>query len=139
MKRLRRSLHNQTLICEYPGVHFELRGLCLFLPFQHAVAHHVDLVHLGGVLQIVGDDDDAAAVIVFAILLNAHCRYEYGIRRLLGAKKGEARGIYGAVFACTAIPGGAVSVMLEPGRGSKFSVRVGRFWLQNVGCYSRIA
>ena len=24
----------------------ELRGLCLFLPFQHAVAHHVDLVHL---------------------------------------------------------------------------------------------
>ena len=53
----------------------------------------------------------AAAVIVFAILLNAHCRYEYGIRRLLGAKKGEARGIYGAVFACTAIPGGAVAVL----------------------------
>ena len=53
----------------------------------------------------------AAAVIVFAILLNAHCRYEYGIRRLLGAKKGEARGIYGAVFVCTAIPGGAVAVL----------------------------
>ena len=53
----------------------------------------------------------AAAVIVFAILLNAHCRYEYGIRRLLGAKKGEARRIYGAVFACTAIPGGAVAVL----------------------------
>lgn len=53
----------------------------------------------------------AAAVLVFAILLNAHCRYEYGIRRLLGAKKGEARGIYGAVFACTAIPGGAVAVL----------------------------
>ena len=32
-------------------------------------------------------------------------------RRLLGAKKGEARGIYGAVFACTAIPGGAVAVL----------------------------
>ena len=53
----------------------------------------------------------AAAVIVFAILLNAHCRYEYGLRRLLGAKKGEALGIYGAVFACTAIPGGAVAVL----------------------------
>ena len=53
----------------------------------------------------------AAAVIVFAILLNAHCRYEYGIRRLLVAKMGEARGIYGAVFACTAIPGGAVAVL----------------------------
>ena len=52
----------------------------------------------------------AAAVLVFAILLNAHCRYEYGIRRLLGAKKGEALGIYGAVFACTAIPGGAAAV-----------------------------
>ena len=53
----------------------------------------------------------AAAVIVFAILLNAHCRYEYGLRRLLGAKKGEALGIYGAVFTCTAIPGGAVAVL----------------------------
>lgn len=52
----------------------------------------------------------AAAIIVFAILLNAHCRYEYGIRRLLGAGKWEARGIYGAVFACTAIPGGAAAV-----------------------------
>ena len=52
----------------------------------------------------------AAAVLVFAILLNAHCRYEYGLRRLLGAGKWEARGIYGAVFACTAIPGGAAAV-----------------------------
>lgn len=52
----------------------------------------------------------AAAIIVFAILLNAHCRYEYGIRRLLGAGKREALGIYGSVFACTAIPGGAVAV-----------------------------
>ena len=52
----------------------------------------------------------AAAIIVFAILLNAHCRYEYGLRRLLGAGKGEALGIYGAVFACTAIPGGAAAV-----------------------------
>jgi hypothetical protein len=53
----------------------------------------------------------SCAVIVFAILLNAHCRYEYGIRRLLGAKRGEARGIYGAVFACAAIPGGTVAVL----------------------------
>ena len=52
----------------------------------------------------------AAAVLIFAILLNAHCRYEYGLRRLLGAKKGEALGIYGAIFACTAIPGGAAAV-----------------------------
>ena len=52
----------------------------------------------------------AAAIIVFAILLNAHCRYEYGLRRLLGAGKWEARGIYAAVFACTAIPGGAAAV-----------------------------
>lgn len=52
----------------------------------------------------------AAAIIVFAILLNAHCRYEYGLRRLLGAGKREALGIYGSVFACTAIPGGAVAV-----------------------------
>ena len=57
MKRLRRSLHNQTLICEYPGVQSELRGLCLFLPFQHAVAHHVDLIHLGGDFQIVVTHD----------------------------------------------------------------------------------
>lgn len=52
----------------------------------------------------------AAAVLIFAILLNAHCRYEYGLRRLLGAGKWEARGIYGAVFACTAIPSGAAAV-----------------------------
>ena len=52
----------------------------------------------------------AAAIIVFAILLNAHCRYEYGLRRLLGAGKREALGIYGAVFACTAIPGGVAAV-----------------------------
>ena len=52
----------------------------------------------------------AAAVLIFAILLNAHCRYAYGLRRLLGAGKWEARGIYGAVFACTAIPGGAAAV-----------------------------
>ena len=53
----------------------------------------------------------AAAVLIFAVLLAAHCSYEYGLRRLLGAKKGEAMGIYGAVFACTAIPGGAVAVL----------------------------
>lgn len=52
----------------------------------------------------------AAAVLVFAILLGAHCSYEYGLRRLLGATKREALGIYGAVFAFTAIPGGAAAV-----------------------------
>lgn len=52
----------------------------------------------------------AAAVIVFAILLNAHCRYEYGLRRLLGASKREALGIYGAVFACTALSGGGLAL-----------------------------
>lgn len=52
----------------------------------------------------------AAAVLVFAVLLNAHCRYEYGLRRLMGASKREAVGIYGSVFAFTAIPGAAVAV-----------------------------
>lgn len=52
----------------------------------------------------------AAAVLVFAVLLGAHCRYEYGLRRLLGAKKREALGIYGAAFAFTAIPGAAAAV-----------------------------
>ena len=52
----------------------------------------------------------AAAVLVFAILLGAHCSYEYGLRRLLGASKREALGIYGAVFAVTAIPGGALAL-----------------------------
>ena len=51
----------------------------------------------------------AAAVLVFAILLNAHCRYEYGIRRLLGASRPEALGVHGTGFACTAIPGGAAA------------------------------
>lgn len=52
----------------------------------------------------------AAAVAVFAVLLSAHCGYEYGLRRLLGASRREALGIYGAVFAFTAIPGGAAAV-----------------------------
>lgn len=52
----------------------------------------------------------AAAVLVFAILLSAHCRYEYGIRRLLGASKWEALGIYGTGFLFTAIPGGIAAV-----------------------------
>ena len=54
----------------------------------------------------------AAAVAVFAILLNAHCSYEYGLRRLLGASKREARGIYGAVFGFTAVPGAIAAVLL---------------------------
>ena len=53
----------------------------------------------------------AAAVLVFAVLLNAHCRYEYGLRRLLGAMKWEAVGIYGATFLFTALPGAAAAVL----------------------------
>lgn len=52
----------------------------------------------------------AAAVLVFAVLLNAHCRYEYGLRRLMGATKREAVGIYGSVFAFTAVPGAVAAV-----------------------------
>ena len=52
----------------------------------------------------------AAAVLVFAVLIGSHCRYEYGLRRLLGARKREAVEIYGAVFLFTAIPGGAAAV-----------------------------
>lgn len=52
----------------------------------------------------------AAAVLVLAVLLNAHCKYEYGLRRLMGATKGEAVGIYAGVFAFTALPGALVSV-----------------------------
>lgn len=46
-----------------------------------------------------------AAVVVFAVLAAAHCRYEFGLRRLMGANMGEALGIYAAVFAVTGIPG----------------------------------
>ena len=52
----------------------------------------------------------AAAVLIYAILVGAHCSYEYGLRRLLGASKREALGIYGAVFAFTAVSGGALAV-----------------------------
>ena len=52
----------------------------------------------------------AASVLIFAVLLAAHCSYEYGLRRLLGADRRESLGIYGAVFAFTAIPGGIAAV-----------------------------
>lgn len=51
-----------------------------------------------------------AAVLVFAVLLNAHCRYEYGLRRLMGASKREAAGIYGGVFLFTGVPGAMLAV-----------------------------
>lgn len=51
-----------------------------------------------------------AAVVVFAVLLNAHCRYEYGLRRLMGANKREAAGIYGGVFLFTGVPGALIAV-----------------------------
>ena len=50
-----------------------------------------------------------AAVAVFSVLLNAYCRYEYGLRRFLGASKLEALGIYGGTFLFTALPGGFVA------------------------------
>ena len=52
----------------------------------------------------------AAAVTVFALLLNAHCRYEYGLRRLMGATRREATGIYCSVFLFTGIPSAAAAV-----------------------------
>ena len=36
----------------------------LVFPFQNAVTHHPHFVHLGGNLQIVGDDNDTAAFLV---------------------------------------------------------------------------
>lgn len=53
----------------------------------------------------------AAAVAVFAVLLSAHCRYEYGLRRLMGASKGEALGIYGSTFLFTGLPGALAAVL----------------------------
>lgn len=52
----------------------------------------------------------AAAVVVLALLLNAHCKYEYGLRRLMGATKREATGIYCSVFFFTTIPGMALAL-----------------------------
>ena len=62
-------------------------------------------------MQLCAGAAFAAAVIVFAILLSAHCRYEYGIRRLLGASRLEALGIYGTGFVLTAIPAGAAAML----------------------------
>lgn len=52
----------------------------------------------------------AAAILVFALLLNSHCRYEYGLRRLMGASKREATGIYCSVFVFTGLSGALVAV-----------------------------
>lgn len=51
------------------------------------------------------------AVAVSALLLNAHCRYEYGLRRLMGASRREAAGICSSTFLFTALPGAALAVL----------------------------
>ncbi len=45
-----------------------------------------------------------AATLSYGVLLSNHFRYEYALRRLLGAGRGEAREIYICAFAVTAIP-----------------------------------
>lgn len=52
-----------------------------------------------------------AAVLSFDVLLFHHFRYEYALRRLLGAMPGEARGIYISAFLVTAIPAGLAAML----------------------------
>ena len=52
-----------------------------------------------------------AAVVTFAVLLSYHFRYEFALRRLLGAMPGEARRIYVSGFLFTAIPSGLVAML----------------------------
>lgn len=51
-----------------------------------------------------------AAAVSFAVLLSNHFRYEFALRRLLGAMPGEARGIYVSGFLFTAIPSGLLAI-----------------------------
>lgn len=51
-----------------------------------------------------------AAILSFDVLLSGHFRYEFGLRRLLGAHSGEAREIYISGFLVTAIPAGLMAV-----------------------------
>lgn len=53
----------------------------------------------------------AAAVMSFGILISNHFRYEYALRRLLGATSREARDIYISAFVVTAIPAGIIAAM----------------------------
>lgn len=51
-----------------------------------------------------------AAAVSFAVLLSNHFRYEFALRRLLGAMPGEARKIYVSGFLFTAIPSGLLAI-----------------------------
>ena len=52
----------------------------------------------------------SATVFSFGLLVSNHFRYEYALRRLLGAKPREAREVYMSVFAVTAVSAGAISI-----------------------------
>lgn len=52
----------------------------------------------------------AAAVVLLAVLLYSHCRYELGLRRLMGATRAEAVEICASTFLFTGIPAGTLSV-----------------------------
>ena len=50
------------------------------------------------------------AVLSFSVLLSVHFRYEFAVRRLMGANLREAAGIYICGFLVTAIPAGIISI-----------------------------
>ncbi len=56
-----------------------------------------------------------AAVVSFDALLSSHFRYEYALRRLLGAMPAEAREIYTSAFLVTAIPAGLAAMLCSFG------------------------
>ena len=56
-----------------------------------------------------------AAVLSFGVLISNHFRYEYALRRLLGAKPSEAREVYLSAFAVTAIPAGLIAMLCSFG------------------------
>lgn len=57
----------------------------------------------------------AAAVLSFGVLISNHFRYEYALRRLLGAKPSEAREVYLSAFTVTAIPAGLIAMLCSFG------------------------
>lgn len=57
----------------------------------------------------------AAAVLSFGVLISNHFRYEYALRRLLGAKPSEAREVYLSAFTVTAIPAGVIAMLCSFG------------------------
>ena len=57
----------------------------------------------------------AAAVLSFGVLISNHFRYEYALRRLLGAKPSEAREVFLSAFAVTALPAGVIAMLCSFG------------------------